>query len=138
MLGNLESKRDWGYAPEYVEGMWRMLQCNEPDDYVLATNETHSVREFVQEAFKYFNEEIVWQGAGIMEEGLLKSSGKVVVAIDARYFRPTEVDLLIGDYSKAREVLGWNPKTTFSGLVKLMVESDYARVNQAQSLRMDN
>ena len=127
LLGNLDAKRDWGYAPEFVEGMWRMLQADTPDDFVLATNETHTVREFVEEAFKVLGEEVVWKGKGVDEKGFLKSSGKAVVEIDPRYFRPTEVDLLIGDYSKAREKLGWEPKTTFKELVKIMVEADYAK-----------
>lgn len=127
-LGNLDSKRDWGYAPEYVEGMWRILQADEPDDFVLATNETHSIREFVEETFKVLGEEIVWKGSGVEEVGLLKSSGKVVVSIDQRYFRPTEVDILIGNPAKAKEKLGWAPKTTFKELVKIMVKSDFEKV----------
>jgi GDPmannose 4,6-dehydratase len=127
-LGNLDSKRDWGYAPEYVEGMWRILQADEPDDFVLATNETHSIREFVEETFKVLGEEIIWKGSGVEEVGLLKSSGKVVVGIDPRYFRPTEVDILIGDPAKAKEKLGWAPKTTFKELVKIMVKSDFEKV----------
>ncbi|HLN55070.1 MAG TPA: GDP-mannose 4,6-dehydratase [Bacteroidales bacterium] len=131
-LGNLDSKRDWGYAPEYVEGMWRILQADAPDDYVLATNETHSIREFVEETFRFFDEEIVWKGHGVDEKGILKSSGKEVVAIDPRYFRPTEVDLLIGDPSKARHKLGWKPKVTFKELVKLMVKSDFEKAKRRQ------
>ena len=104
-----------------------MLQADTPEDFVLATNETHTVREFVEEAFKVLGEEVVWKGKGVDEKGFLKSSGKAVVEIDPRYFRPTEVDLLIGDYSKAREKLGWEPKTTFKELVKIMVEADYAK-----------
>jgi len=127
-LGNLDSKRDWGYAPEYVEGMWRILQADEPDDFVLATNETHTIREFVEETFKVLGEEIIWSGKGVEEKGLLKSSGKPVVAIDPRYFRPTEVDLLIGNPAKAKEKLGWEPKTTFHDLVKVMVKSDFDKV----------
>jgi GDPmannose 4,6-dehydratase len=126
-LGNLDSKRDWGYAPEYVEGMWRILQAEEPDDFVLATNETHTIREFVDETFKVLGENIIWSGKGVDEKGILKSSGKEVVAIDPRYFRPTEVDILIGDPSKAKEKLGWVPKTTFKELVKIMVDSDFEK-----------
>ena len=129
-LGNLDSKRDWGYAPEYVEGMWRILQADQPDDFVLATNETHSIREFVEETFKVLGEEILWSGSGIDEKGILKSSGKVVVAIDPRYFRPTEVDLLIGNPGKAKEMLGWEPKTTFKDLVKIMVDSDFEKAKK--------
>jgi GDPmannose 4,6-dehydratase len=127
-LGNLDSKRDWGYAPEYVEGMWRILQADEPDDFVLATNETHTIREFVEETFKVLGEEIIWSGKGVEEKGILKSSGKPVVAIDPRYFRPTEVDLLIGNPAKAKEKLGWEPKTTFHDLVKVMVKSDFEKI----------
>ncbi len=130
LLGNLDARRDWGYAPEYVEGMWRMLQVDEPDDFVLATNETHKIREFVEEAFRVLGEEIVWKGKGVDEKGFLKSSGREVVAIDPRYFRPTEVDLLIGDYSRAREKLGWEPKTTFKDLVRIMVEADYKKARE--------
>ncbi len=125
LLGNLDAKRDWGYAPEYVEGMWRMLQTEKPDDFVLATNETHTVREFVEEAFKVLGEQVIWKGKGIDETGILKSSGNTVVGINKRYFRPTEVDLLIGDYTKAKNILGWQPKTTFKELVKIMVTADF-------------
>jgi len=128
LLGNLDAKRDWGYAPEYVEGMWRILQADKPDDYVLATNETQTVRRFVEESFRYFNEEIEWQGSGIDEIGILKSTGKKVIGINPRYFRPTEVELLIGDYSKAKKELGWEPKTKFEDLVKIMVKSDYEKL----------
>ncbi len=130
MMGNLDSKRDWGYAPEYCEGMWRILQADEPDDFVLATNETHTVKEFIEESFKVLNEDIYWEGAGVNEVGILKSSGKVVVGIDPRYFRPTEVELLIGDYTKAKTMLGWEPKTTFHELVKIMVHSDYEKISK--------
>lgn len=128
LLGNLDAKRDWGYAPEYVEGMWRMLQIDKPDDYVLATNETHTVREFVEECFKYFNEEIIWEGKGKDEVGVLKSTGKKVVGINPRYYRPTEVELLIGDYTKAKKELGWEPKTKFKDLAHLMVKSDFNKI----------
>ena len=127
-IGNLDAKRDWGYAPEFVDGMWRMLQVPEPDDYILATNETHTVREFIEETFKVLGEEITWKGSGINEKGILKSSGKEVVMIDPRYFRPTEVDLLIGDYSKARKKLGWEPKVTFKELVKIMTQADFEKI----------
>ncbi len=128
LLGNLDSKRDWGYAPEYVEGMWRMLQTDLPDDFVLATNETHTVREFIEESFKVLGQEIYWEGIGINEKGILKSTKKEVIGIDKRYFRPTEVDLLIGDYSKAKQILDWMPKTTFKELVKTMVISDFEKI----------
>ena len=133
-LGNLDAKRDWGYAPEFVEGMWRILQANKPEDYVLATNETHTVREFVEESFKTLNEDIVWEGNGINEVGILKSNGKVVVDINPRYFRPTEVDLLIGDYSKAESDLGWKPKTKFKNLVRIMVKSDFDKIKKRNGL----
>lgn len=134
LLGNLDSKRDWGYAPEYVEGMWRILQAAEPDDYVLATNETHSIREFAEETFRVLGEEIIWEGSGLSEKGILRSSGKQVIGIDPRHFRPTEVDLLIGNPAKAKEKLGWEPKTTFRELVKLMVESDFEKAKKRSEL----
>ena len=124
-IGNLDAKRDWGYAPEYCEGMWRMLQAEKPDDYVMATGETHTVREFIEESFDVLGEEIIWEGEGIDEKGILKSSGQMVVNINPRYFRPTEVELLLGDASKAKTNLGWTPKVTFKELVKIMVTADY-------------
>ena len=129
-LGNLNAKRDWGYAPDYVEGMWRMLQIDKPDDFVLATNKTYTVRDFVNESFKFFNEEIDWIGENENEVGLLKSSGKKVISVDKRYFRPTEVDLLQGDYSKAKKELNWSPSTEFKELVKIMVDYDYNRLKK--------
>ena len=128
-LGNLDAKRDWGYAPEYVEGMWRILQHDTPQDFVLATGETHTVREFVEEAFKVLGEEIEWRGTGVNEVGVLKSIGKEVVAINPRYYRPTEVEILLGDYSKAKKLLGWEPKTKFKDLVKIMVLTDYHKLS---------
>jgi GDPmannose 4,6-dehydratase len=130
LLGNLDSKRDWGYAPEYVEGMWRIMQADEPDDYVLATNETHTVREFIEESFRVLGEEIIWKGNGVHEVGSLKSSKKEVVGIDPRYFRPTEVDMLIGNPAKAKAKLGWEPKTTFKELVKIMVLADFEKTKR--------
>lgn len=129
-LGNLDAKRDWGYAPEFVEGMWKILQAEKADDYVLATNETHTVREFVEASFEYFNEKIIWQGEGVDEVGVLKSSGKKVVEINPRYFRPTEVDILIGDFTKAKNELGWEPKIKFEDLVKVMVKADYEKIKK--------
>jgi GDPmannose 4,6-dehydratase len=123
-LGNLDAKRDWGHARDYVEGMWRMLQQPAADDYVLATGETHSVREFVELAFGYTGRHIVWTGSGVGEKGLDTATGQVLVEIDPRYFRPTEVDLLLGDPSKARRVLGWTATTAFPDLVREMVEAD--------------
>lgn len=123
-LGNLDAKRDWGYAKDYVEAMWLMMQQEKPDDYVIATGETHSVREFVELAFKEIGIEIEWQGTGLDEKGIDKKTGKIMVAIDPVYFRPTEVDLLIGDARKAKTMLNWSPKTDFKALVHLMVEND--------------
>ncbi|MFZ1735499.1 MAG: GDP-mannose 4,6-dehydratase, partial [Candidatus Moraniibacteriota bacterium] len=125
-LGNIDAKRDWGYAKDYVEGMWKMLQCNEPDDYILATNETHTVREFIEETAKCLGMDLVWEGEGVNEKGRDTRTGKIIIEIDTKYFRPAEVDLLIGDPSKANEKLGWEPKTKFHELVKLMTESDLA------------
>lgn len=123
-LGNLNAKRDWGYAGDYVEAMWLMLQQDEPDDYVIATGEAHSVREFCEKAFEYVGIKIEWVGSGIEEKGIDSKTGRVLVEVDPRYFRPTEVDLLVGDATKARQKLGWQPKVTFDELVRMMVESD--------------
>lgn len=123
-MGNLDAKRDWGYAPEFCEGMWRILQHNKAEDFVLATGETHSVREFIELAFKEIGIDVVWKGKGANEIGKDKKTGNVLVEIDKTYFRPTEVDLLIGDPTKAKKKLGWKPKTTFEELVKIMVKAD--------------
>ncbi len=123
-LGNLDAKRDWGYAKDYVEGMWLMLQQSEPDDFILAMNESHSVREFVEIAAKHFDYEIVWHGSGSDEKGIDKKTGKTIIEIDQKYFRPAEVDILQGDYSKAKTKLGWQPTTSFIELVQLMSEAD--------------
>lgn len=123
-LGNLDAKRDWGHAADYVDGMWRMLQQEEPDDYCLATGESHSVREFVELAFEYSGRTIKWKGEGVEEVGIDAATGKVLIEIDPRYFRPTEVMELLGDSSKAREILGWQHTTSFKELVREMVEND--------------
>lgn len=123
-LGNLDSRRDWGYAAEYVEAMWLMLQQSEPDDYVVATGETHSVREFVEAAFNEAGIGLEWTGHGIQEKGVDRSSGKTLVEINPQFFRPAEVDVLIGDCSKAKAKLGWEPKTTFNELLRVMVQHD--------------
>lgn len=127
-LGNLDAKRDWGHARDYVDGMWRILQQAEPDDYVLATGETHSVREFVERAFERIGRRIDWRGAGLEEQGLDARTGAVLVEIDPRYFRPTEVDYLHGDPAKARGKLGWTHSTPFADLVAEMVEADLVAI----------
>ncbi len=129
-LGNLDAKRDWGYAPDYVESMWLMLQQSEPDDYVIATGETHSVREFVEEAFSIVGINIEWRGSGVDEVGIDSKTGKELVAVDPWYFRPTEVDILVGDSSKAKEKLGWKPSVGFKELVQVMVEHDVRQVKE--------
>jgi GDPmannose 4,6-dehydratase len=123
-LGNLDAKRDWGYAKDYVEGMWMMMQHNVSDDYVLATNETHTVREFVELAAQELGFNLEWRGKELEEEAVDTKTGKVIVRVDPRYFRPAEVDLLIGDPTKAKDTIGWEPKTSLQELAKLMVESD--------------
>jgi len=125
-LGNIDAKRDWGHAKEYVEGMWRMLQQDTPDDYVLATGVTRTVREFVEMAFAETGVAIEWRGEGVDEEGIDKATGKVIVAIDPKYFRPTEVELLIGNPAKAERVLGWKAKIELAELVSEMVRADLA------------
>lgn len=129
-LGNLDAKRDWGYAKDYVEGMWLMLQQDAPDDYILATNETHTVREFVEESCRVLDIDLEWSGTGVEEKGIDKKTGKIIVEVDPKYFRPAEVDLLIGDYSKAKEKLGWEPETTFKDLVKIMMDADMASLEK--------
>jgi GDPmannose 4,6-dehydratase len=124
-LGNLDAKRDWGYAKEYVEAMWLMLQQDKPDDYLIATGETHSVREFVEKVAVLLGYNLIWQGSGLDEKGIDKKTGKILVAIDPYYYRPTEVDLLLGDASKAKKVLGWEPKVKFGELAKMMLEAEF-------------
>lgn len=129
-LGNLDARRDWGYAPEYVEGMWRMLQHSNPEDFVLATGKTYTVREFATLAFNELGIELEWSGKGADEKGIDKATGKVLVEIDPNYFRPTEVDLLVGDATKARTLLGWEPRVGIEELVRIMVRSDWERVQK--------
>lgn len=123
-LGNLDAKRDWGHAKDYIEGMWLMLQQDKPDDYVLATNETHTVREFIETAFDEVGIKVRWEGKDEQEKGYNAETNEILVEVDPKYFRPTEVDLLIGDATKAKTELGWEPKHTFKDLVKVMVEAD--------------
>jgi GDPmannose 4,6-dehydratase len=132
-LGNLDAKRDWGHAKDYVDGIWRMLQQEKPDDYVLATGEAHSVREFVEAAFREVGRTVAWKGKGREEKGLDQETGAVLVEVDPRYFRPSEVDYLLGDASKAKRVLGWEPRTSFAELVREMVAHDLAGVGAGRS-----
>lgn len=136
-LGNLDAKRDWGHAREYVRGMWLMTQQDEPDDYVLATGETHPVREFVEMAFRHIDMEIEWSGTGVDEVGRDRKTGRVLVEVDPRYFRPTEVELLIGDPTKAHTKLGWRHETKFEVLVTEMMESDLKLVAKEQRHNVD-
>ena len=129
VLGNLNAKRDWGYAKDYVEGMWLMLQQESPDDYVLATGTTTTVRDFVSWAFQEIDIEIEWKGEGVDEKGYHSKTGDCLVEVSPRYFRPTEVDLLLGDASKARKVLNWKPKTSVKELVKMMVQADIKTIS---------
>ena len=124
VLGNLNTRRDWGYAPDYVEAMWLMLQAGQPDDYVIATGEAHTVKEFCETAFAEVGTTLVWQGEGVEEKGLDKKSGKVLVEVDPKYFRPSEVEYLLGDPAKARRNLKWQPRVKFDELVKIMVAAD--------------
>ncbi|MBQ5508662.1 MAG: GDP-mannose 4,6-dehydratase, partial [Muribaculaceae bacterium] len=134
-LGNLNAKRDWGYARDYVECMWLILQQPEPDDFVIATGEFHSVREFCTLAFRYAGIELEWQGEGLDEKGIDTATGKVIVEVDKKYFRPAEVDQLLGNPTKARTQLGWNPhKTSFEQLVRLMVDHDLQHVKKVYHL----
>ncbi len=139
-LGNIDARRDWGFAGDYVEAMWRMLQADEPGDYVIATGENHSVREFLEAAFAHAGVEIEWRGSGVAEvgidaSGVLRPAGHELVRIDPRYFRPTEVDALLGDPSKARAELGWEPRVRFSELVGLMMDADLAAQEREQYLK---
>ncbi len=124
-VGNLDAKRDWGHAKEYVEAMWLMLQQEKPEDFVIATGETHSVKEFIEASCKELGIKIKWEGKGINEVGINEENGKTIVRVDEKYFRPTEVELLIGNPEKAKKILGWEAKTKFEDLVKVMIRSDY-------------
>ena len=124
ILGNLDAKRDWGHAKDYIEGMWLMLQSDHPEDYILATNEMHSVREFVEEAFKIKGINISWRGSGLQEVGYDPHTGRILIKVDKKYFRPAEVEELLGDSSRAKRELGWEPKITFKNLVREMVEAE--------------
>ena len=135
-LGNLDAKRDWGYAKEYVEAMWLMLQQEQPDDYVIATGESHSVREFTEAAYHELGIEIEWHGTGIDEYGIDKSTGRIIVKVDPQYYRPAEVNFLLGDGAKAEQILSWKPKTHFRQLVKIMVEADLKLVNEEMKTGM--
>jgi len=124
-MGNMDAKRDWGFAPDYVYAMWLMLQQDQPDDYVIATNEMHTVREFIEKAFAHLGMPIEWKGEGVNEEGIRTDTGETVVKIDPRYFRPAEVELLLGNPAKAKEKMGWEPKVKFEELVKIMAVADW-------------
>ena len=123
-MGNIDAKRDWGYAPDYTQMMWLMLQQHKPDDYVVATGETHTVREFIEKACSCTGINLVWQGTGVDEVGIDSATGKQIIRIDPRYFRPAEVDILIGDPSKAKQILGWEAKVKFEELVRIMMHAD--------------
>lgn len=130
VLGNLEARRDWGYAKEYVEAMWLMLQQEKPEDFVIATGEAHTVREFVEETCRVLEIDLKWQGTGLDEKGVDAKTGHVIVELDPHYIRPTDINILLGDAGKARRILGWEPRVKFKELVKLMAEFDLARYKQ--------
>lgn len=134
-LGNLDAKRDWGHARDYVKGMWMMMQVDKPDDYVLATGETHSIRTFAELAFKQAGIELEWKGSGVDEKGIDKASGKTLIEVDPKYFRPTEVDLLVGDATKARTELGWKHECSFEDLVKEMMAADLELFRKEKHLK---
>ena len=132
-LGNINAKRDWGHAKDYVEGMWKMLQHDKPEDYVLATGKTSTIREFCELAFKELNIEIKWKGIGANEVGIDRLSGKEIIAIDSNYYRPTEVELLVGDATKAKKLLNWEPKYNLNSLVSEMISSDLDKIKKTIS-----
>jgi GDPmannose 4,6-dehydratase len=137
-IGNLSAQRDWGYAPDFVEAMWLILQQEQPEDFVVATGEMHSVREFTTKTFACLGMNIAWQGEGRDEVGVDTASGKVVVRVDPKYFRPTEVEQLLGDPSKAKAKLGWSPKVTFERLVEIMVEADWASAREQKRMKVSS
>ncbi len=130
ILGNLDAKRDWGYAPEFVEGMWKMMQLRQADDFVMATGETHTIREFAGIVFKELDMDLEWQGEGVNEKGIELKTGKTLIEINPHYFRPTEVELLIGDSTKAQNTFGWKPKVKFKELAKIMAKADLDKVQK--------
>jgi len=133
-LGNLDAKRDWGYAKDYVEAMWKILQHQKPDDFVIATGETHSVREFIEETARYLGIDIKWVGFDTNEHGINLKTGEAIIEVDSIYFRPNEVNALVGDASKARDILGWRPSVSFKKLVELMIEHDLHYVTEEHSM----
>ena len=136
-LGNLNAKRDWGYALEYVEAMWKMLQIESPEDLVISTGKANSVREFVEVAFKRIDKNIIWEGEDVYEKGIDQETGDILIEIDEKYFRPTEVNILVGDSTKARNTIGWKPKVGFEELVNIMVDSDIALLKQSGKIGLD-
>jgi len=134
LMGNIDSQRDWGYAPEYTDAMWHILQQEQPEDYVCATNEMHTVREFIAETFKHLDMELEFRGKGVDEVGIEKATGKILVRIDPRYFRPSEVELLIGNPAKAKEKLGWEPKVKFAELVRIMTQADWKLAQRERAI----
>lgn len=137
-MGNLDAKRDWGYAKDYVYGMWLMLQQKTPGDYVLATNENHTIREFIEKSAKHLGMEISWKGKGLNEKGIDKKTNRTIIEIDPKYFRPAEVDELLGSYNKAKKEIGWEPKVKFDELVQIMTEADYEKEGGAESLYQEH
>ena len=130
-LGNLDAKRDWGHAKDYVEGMWKMLQYKQPEDFVLATGKTHTIREFCELSFNEIGVTINWKGEGINEVGIDDATGKEIIAVDSSYYRPTEVDLLVGDAKKASKILNWTPKTNLKSIIKEMISSDLENIKKS-------
>lgn len=130
-LGNLDSKRDWGFAGDYVQAMWKILQQDQPDDFVIATGETHTVREFCEQAFQNAGYELEWVGKGLDEKGVDRKTGRELVCVSSKYYRPSEVDLLLGDATKAENVLGWKPTVSFEELVRMMLDSDVTADSRA-------